>query len=113
MAVASAGIALDAILLLGSNTPLAHEYTAAPAQCVRAWNQNELALYVGRHQYGFHRYEQVEILALSVDGRELPMGSPGADCAIVFANSSLDPEFAAAAAAIKKPAGWFALSLSA
>lgn len=112
VAVVSAGIALAAILLSGSNTKLKHEYTAAPAQCVQAWNQDTLAAYVGRHEYGYHRYKQVEILTLSADGRELPMGAPGADCAIVFANNTLDPEFAAAAV-IKKPTGWFALSRSA
>jgi hypothetical protein len=112
VAAVSAGIAVAAIFLLGSNTPLKHDYNAAPAQCVQAWNQNELALYVGRHEYGYHRYKQVEVLTLSLDGRELPMGSPGGYCAIVFANNSLDPEFAAAAV-IKKPTGWFALSRSA
>jgi hypothetical protein len=112
VAAASAGVAVAAIFLLGSNTPLKHDYNAAPAQCVQAWNQDELALYVGRHEYGYHRYKQVEVLTLSLDGRELPMGSPGGYCAIVFANNSLDPEFAAAAV-IKKPTGWFALSRSA
>jgi hypothetical protein len=113
VAALSAGLGLAVILLTGSNTPLEHEYTLAPAACVQAWNQNAPALYVGRHQFGVHRYKQVEVLGLSLDGsKELPVGSPGAYCAIVFANSSLDPEFAAAAV-IKKPAAWFALSTSA
>jgi hypothetical protein len=102
-----------AILFLGSGTPVKHQYTAAPDECVGAWNGNLPARYLGRHQYGFHRYKDVEIVMLSADGsRKMAPGSAGARCAIVFAASSLDPEFAAAAV-IKRPAAWFPLSQTA
>jgi hypothetical protein len=105
--------ATAAIVFLDSGTPVNHEYMAAPAGCVGAWNGNAPARYLGRHQYGFHRYKEVEIVMLSADGsREMLSGTAGGECAIVFAASSLDPEFAAAAV-IKRPAAWFPLSLTA
>jgi hypothetical protein len=98
---------------LGSGTAPEHEYTSAPAACIGAWNGNVPARYLGRHQYGFHRYKEVEVVMLSDDGsRKMVPGSVGAECAIVFAASSLDPEFAAAAV-IKRPAAWFPLSQTA
>ena len=101
------------IAFVGDGTPLEHTYAAAPAPCVTAWNDDLAARYLGRHQFTFHRYTQIQILTLSADGtRAMPADAPGATCAIVFAASSLDPEFAAAAV-IKRPAAWLPLSGSA
>lgn len=78
---------------------------ADPA-CVAAWNDDPQAVALGRHQFGVHRYQRVQVVRLG------PSGNPDAsgDCGVVFAASSLDAELTAAAQ-IEDGARWRALSV--
>jgi hypothetical protein len=103
-------IVVAAVLVLSSGGGDDHEFTAAPQDCVDAWNEDVSAQSLGRHQFDFHHYSEVQVLTL--DGKtkdEAPEGSPGALCAVAFASSSLDAELAAAAL-IRRSGTWYALS---
>ena len=87
-----------------------HEFSRAPSRCISAWNEDPAALSFGRHQSGTHRYREVQVMTLSADGsHQVPPGSPGAACTVVFAASALDPEPISAAQVLKR-ATWLPLS---
>src|SRR5688572_11051524 len=67
--------------------------SAAPAECVEAWNGDRRAVGLGRHQYSDHGYNRVEITRL--DPESLVTGE--GDCTVIFPARLLDPESIAAA----------------
>jgi hypothetical protein len=71
------------------------EASAAPAECVEAWNDDRAALGLGRHQYSDHGYNRVEITRL--DTESLATGESAGDCTVIFPARLLDPEPIAAA----------------
>lgn len=64
--------------------------TAADAECVERWNEDEAMVAFGLHQFNGHGYERVEVLRVTGDGE--PTDSENGICAVVFAARALDPE---------------------
>ena len=67
--------------------------SAAPAECVEAWNEDRPAVSLGRHQYTGHGYNRVQLTRLDPVSLETGEG----DCTVVFPARLLDPEPIAAA----------------
>ena len=103
------GALIAAVLILSGDDEAA--FTAAPADCVSDWNADPAALFLGRHQFDFHRYQRLEVRFLTPDGAagEAAEGEDGATCAVVFAAAALDPE-PSSTVQILRPIGWAPLS---
>ena len=88
-----------AVLLLAAGILVAvvlrdsEEASAAPAECIEAWNGDRAAVSLGRHQYDDHGYNRVEIARLDLDSLATGEGQ----CAVIFPARLLDPEPIAAA----------------
>jgi hypothetical protein len=103
------GALIAAVLILSGDDEA--EFASAPADCLGDWNADPAALFLGRHQFDFHRYQRVEVRFLTPDGAAdaAAEGEDGATCAIVFAAAALDPE-PSASVQILRPVGWAPLS---
>ena len=97
-AVAGALLLLIAGVLVAVSLRDSEEASAAPAECVEAWNGNRAAVSLGRHQYSDHGYNRVEITRL--DPESLMTGE--GDCTVVFPARLLDPEPIAAAMVLRE-----------
>ena len=101
-------VALVIVVVLGDSEE-EREFSAAPPQCIDDWNDDEAAIAFGRHQSGSHGYYEVQVLTLSSDGSaEVSPAAEGANCAVVFAATALDPE-PVSAAQIQKRGAWIPL----
>jgi hypothetical protein len=98
-AVLAVAIAVVAIGSAGESD--GDEVAPAPAECVRAWNDDPAALSAGRHNSVSHAYLEVQATRLAADGTEPPDPEQGL-CAMVFARTSLDPEPVAAAMILRR-----------
>jgi hypothetical protein len=94
-AVAGAVLLLIAGIVVAVVLRNSEETSAAPAECVSAWNESRAAGSLGRHQYDDHGYNRVQITRL--DPESLVTGNGESDCAVVFPARLLDPEPIAAA----------------
>ena len=94
-AVAGAALLLIAGIVVAVVLRDSEETSAAPAECVDAWNESRAAVSLGRHQYDDHGYNRVQITRLDPDS--LVTGNGERDCAVIFPARLLDPEPIAAA----------------
>ena len=94
-AVAGAVLLLVAGVVVAVVLRDSEEATAAPSECVGAWNESGAAVSLGRHQYDEHGYNRVQITRL--DPESLVTGADESDCAVIFPARLLDPEPIAAA----------------
>lgn len=103
------GALVAAVLILSDDDEVA--FTDAPADCVSDWNADPAALFLGRHQFDFHRYQRLQVRYLTLDAAagEAAEGEGGATCAVVFAAAALDPE-PSSSVLILRPVGWAPLS---
>src|SRR5690349_19432416 len=74
--------------------------SAAPEECVSAWNDDSVAVSLGQHQYNDHGYNRVEISRL--DPASLVTGADERDCTVIFPAQLLDPEPIAAAMVLQR-----------
>jgi hypothetical protein len=93
-----AAVAVVAIGGAGSSDDA--EVAEAPAECVRAWNDDPAALNYGLHNSVSHAYLEVHATRLETDGSQ-PADPEEGVCAMVFARTSLDPEPGAAAMVLR------------
>ena len=98
-AVAGAALLLLAGIVVAVVLRDSDEASAAPAECVDAWNESPAALSLGQHQYDDHGYNRVEITRL--DPESLVTGDEESDCAVIFPARLLDPEPIAAALVLR------------
>lgn len=96
-AVAGAVLLLIAGILVAVVLRDSEETSSAPEECVEAWNEDRLAVSLGRHQYSDHGYNRVEITRL--DPVSLATGE--GDCTVIFPARLLDPEPIAAALVLR------------
>ena len=68
---------------------------AAPAHCLERWNDDPEARAFGRHNYGAHGYERVQVTELTEEA-EPPTGGADGLCAVIFGALELDTEPVAA-----------------
>jgi hypothetical protein len=61
-----------------------------PAECVRAWNDDQPALAYGRHNFNFHLYRGALVVYLDRDAVET--SAEAGSCAVVFPSEVLDAE---------------------
>src|SRR5688500_3906031 len=94
-AVAGAVLLLVAGIVVAVALRDSEEATAAPAECVDAWNESRVAVSLGQHAYDEHGYNRVQITRL--DPESLVTGDEESDCAVIFPARLLDPEPIAAA----------------
>ena len=94
-AVAGATLLLIAGIVVAVVLRDSEKTSAAPAECVSAWNESRAAVSLGRHQYDEHGYNRVQITRL--DPESLVTSNGESDCAVVFPARLLDPEPIAAA----------------
>jgi hypothetical protein len=106
-AILAAAVAVVAIGSSGSSSTDT-DIPAAPAECVRDWNEDPVALNTGRHNSVSHAYLEVRVTRLEADGSE-PAAPEDGLCAVVFARTSLDPE-PVAAAMLRRRGEWVPLS---
>ena len=67
--------------------------SAAPQECVDAWNSDRDAIAYARHNSIFHNYTDAQVGYLTPSGDASVSSDAGAgECVIVFARNSLDPE---------------------
>jgi hypothetical protein len=107
-AAAALGAVVMLVLVAGSGSGDSADGAPAPAQCVRAWNQDPSTVAFGVHNATAHGYSQVQVTRLAEDGSALA-GTDAGKCAVVFAATSLDPELGAAAQ-IRINGGWAPLT---
>jgi hypothetical protein len=84
------------------------EPVAAPAPCIKAWNEDAAARSYGRHNFSFHLYTGALVTYLSREGEEVGEGGGGL-CAVIFPSEALDPEPFAAGQVHEKRL-WFPIS---
>jgi hypothetical protein len=103
-------VAAVAVVAIGSSgsSSTDTDVPAAPAECVRAWNDDPVALNAGRHNSVSHAYLEVQVTRLAADGSE-PADPEDGLCAAVFARTTLDPE-PVAAAMVRARGEWVPLS---
>jgi hypothetical protein len=68
---------------------------AAPSECIQAWNTDPDAIAYGRHNFGSHGYDDVQVTMLTPKATEPAEGERGV-CAVIFGALQLDSEAAAA-----------------
>ena len=94
-AVVGAALLLIAGLVVAVALRDSEETSAAPGECVEAWNGSPAAVSLGQHQYTDHGYNRVEITR--IDPESLATGTDESDCVVIFPARLLDPEPIAAA----------------
>jgi hypothetical protein len=67
----------------------------APSRCIEGWNGSRDAIAYGRHNYGSHGYDRVQVTMLTEAAQEPATEADGV-CAVVFGALSLDTEPTAA-----------------
>ena len=82
--------------------------SAAPAECVTAWNDDPTAVGLGQHQYNDHGYNRVQITRL--DPESLVTGADESRCTVIFPARLLDPEPIAAALVQRADGAWIPVS---
>ena len=98
------------VLVLSGGSGVEHSFDPAPERCLAAWNDDQRAIGLGRHQFGTHGYSEVQVLTLGPGLSEpAPPEQPGASCAVIFAADTLDLEIDAAAS-VRMRNGWEPLS---
>ena len=86
-------ILVAAILLLAGGSDDEQPVSAAPAECLRAWNEDEDALSFARHNAIIHKYDSAQVGYLGRDPASKVSDSPAdGDCVVVFPRTALDPE---------------------
>ena len=100
-AVAGAVLLLVAGIVVAVVLRDSEDASAAPAECVEAWNGDRQAVGLGRHQYDDHGYNRVQITRL--DPESLVTGE--GDCTVIFPARLLDPE-PIAAAMVQRDGRW-------
>ncbi len=83
--------------------------TAAPAQCIEAWNADPEALAYGQHNYGTHGYDRVQVTRLT-EAAEVPAEGEEGLCAVIFGALELDTE-PVAAGEMRIDGAWQPISL--
>ena len=94
-AIAGAALLLVAGIVVAIVLRDSEDASAAPSECVDAWNDDRSAVALGQHQYNDHGYNRVEITRL--DPESLATGDDESECTVIFPARLLDPEPIAAA----------------
>jgi hypothetical protein len=101
---------LTAVLVLAGSSDSGDSASAAPRDCLEAWNSDQQAIEFGRHNSVAHGYSEVEVGYMPQEGSASLSGDAEAgECAVVFAANELDPE-ELAAGQIHGEGGWLPLS---
>ena len=91
------GALITVLLLTSGGSESTGSATAAPSECVDAWNESRDAVSFARHNAIFHNYERAQVGYLSLDPEPtVSADSDAGDCVVVFARGTLDPEPVAA-----------------
>jgi hypothetical protein len=96
--IAGALIALVAVVVVAALAGSGGDegaQAAAPPECIQAWNTDPDAIAYGRHNYGSHGYDDVQVTMLTPQATE-PAEGERSVCAVVFGALQLDSEAVAA-----------------
>jgi hypothetical protein len=88
LALALFSLTVGVVVVAGSLGGEPNDETT-PAECVQAWNRDEVALGTGAHGAGLHGYTRAWVLHLDEDAQPDPESGR---CAVVFAAPRPDPE---------------------
>lgn len=91
IAVASLILVIAVVVALLGGRDDSSASLAAPERCLDAWNAAPDALAYGRHNFGSHGYERVEVAMLTEQAEE-PAAEAKGVCAVIFGATQLDSE---------------------
>lgn len=99
------GLAIVFALRSGSSEDPSSEEPGTPSgECIDHWNENPLAIRVGRHSYGGqHEYRSVQVLAGTQRSAGDQANPASYSCTVVFPRPTPDPEPEAAVQVFIKP----------